>query len=500
MSSYAYIPLDQVVNDYVIAMQEDDYASNVSDYQLRQYALRDIREFGMDISANIKSTLLDVDEQYGYVEIPCDLLALTKIGQLGADGLVYVFAENKNMNLLKDQPAESVPDYLLGFDSYVFRNFIFESTVGRLYGMGGGQGAGEYRMNWAENRIEISMLSGTTQVVIEYISDEAKSDNVRQGVVVFLGALACHLDAADPKIRQILARLVSVLSTPSEAVQRSVSDGLPPLMKSLNDDERRALIESLLAQVTNGEGYADRRGAAFGLAGAVKGCGISSLKAYGVMDAVKAAVEDKKNPDAREGALMAFELLNLRLDRLFEPYVIHVLPMLLVCFGDQSEHVREATISAARAVMGQLSAQGVKLVLPALMKGLEDNAWRTKRGSVQLMGAMAACAPKQLSACLPQIVPRLSETLIDTHPKVVDAANAALKAIGEVIKNPEIEALSDYLLGAIAKPAELTQPCLDVLLEMTFVNVVDAPSLALIVPVLSRGFAGQTRGSQEKGG
>jgi hypothetical protein len=90
---------------------------------------------------------------------------------------VYVFAENKNMNLLKDQPAEAVPDYLLGFDSYVFRNFIFESTVGRLYGMGGGQGAGEYRMNWAENRIEISMLSGTTQVVIEYISDEAKSDN-----------------------------------------------------------------------------------------------------------------------------------------------------------------------------------------------------------------------------------------------------------------------------------------------------------------------------------
>ena len=126
--------------------------------------------------------------------------------------------------------------------------------------------------------------------------DEAKSDNVRQGVVVFLGALACHLDAADPKIRQILARLVSVLSTPSEAVQRSVSDCLPPLMKALTDDERRALVESLLAQVTDGEGYADRRGAAFGLAGAVKGCGISSLKAYGIMDAVKAAVEDKKIP------------------------------------------------------------------------------------------------------------------------------------------------------------------------------------------------------------
>ena len=175
--SYSYIPLDQVINDYIIAMQEDDYASNVADYQVRQYALRGIREFGMDISANIKSVLLDVNEQYGYVEIPCDLLALTKIGQIGSDGLVYVFAENKNMNLLENYPAESVPDYLLGFDSYVFRNFLFDGTAGRLYGMGGGQGAGEYRVNWAENRIEVSMLSATTQVLIEYISDEAKSDN-----------------------------------------------------------------------------------------------------------------------------------------------------------------------------------------------------------------------------------------------------------------------------------------------------------------------------------
>ena len=81
------------------------------------------------------------------------------------------------MNILPDQPADAIPDYLLGFDSYVFRNFIYESTVGRLYGLGGGQGAGEYRINYPENRIEISLLSDTTQVVLEYISDEAKSDN-----------------------------------------------------------------------------------------------------------------------------------------------------------------------------------------------------------------------------------------------------------------------------------------------------------------------------------
>ncbi len=49
--------------------------------------------------------------------------------------------------------------------------------------------------------------------------------------------------------------------------------------------------------------------------------------------------------------------------------------------------------------MGQLTASGVKLVLPALLKGLEDNTWRTKQGSIQLLGSMAYCAPKQVLGC-----------------------------------------------------------------------------------------------------
>ncbi|KAH3887179.1 hypothetical protein DPMN_011195 [Dreissena polymorpha] len=47
------------------------------------------------------------------------------------------------------------------------------------------------------------------------------------------------------------------------------------------------------------------------------------------------------------GALFAYEMMCTMLGKLFEPYVVHILPHLLLCFGDNSQYVREVGLSVS---------------------------------------------------------------------------------------------------------------------------------------------------------
>ncbi|GLD92999.1 hypothetical protein PINS_up001591 [Pythium insidiosum] len=319
-------------------------------------------------------------------------------------------------------------------------------------------------------------------------------DHQREGVVVCLGALAKHMDKSDPKVSSTVDLLVDALAIPSESVQRAVATCLAPLVTAVRD-RSAALLTTLLTRATSAETFGERIGAAFGVSAVVKGLGISALKQQDVIPRIEELMKSGGAP-ARQGAMLIFECLSERLGLLFEPYIIVILPIMLKCFADASPPVREAAAQTSRKIMGNLSAHGVKLVLPSLLRSMEDGAWRTKQAGIQLLGSMAYCAPRQLGSCLPQVVPKITDALTDSHPKVREASKAALRDIGSVVRNPEIASIAPALLNALEDPNKHTNDALQQLQSTTFQHSIDAPSLALVMPIITRGL--RDRGGDAK--
>lgn len=170
------VSIDQIVNDFMLTMGYDDYANNASEVVVRNFALRGVREIGFDMGLKVKGVEIAVDQTKGTATLPTDFVGLLKLGIIGSDGLVYQFVENKNINLIAGRNKDVIPGYT-AFDSEVYRNYIANGSQGRLYGMGGGKGAGEYRINYDQNRIELSSSVGSDTIAIEYIADEALSDS-----------------------------------------------------------------------------------------------------------------------------------------------------------------------------------------------------------------------------------------------------------------------------------------------------------------------------------
>ncbi|RBR09427.1 uncharacterized protein FIESC28_09877 [Fusarium coffeatum] len=332
------------------------------------------------------------------------------------------------------------------------------------------------------------LMSKFEQTLEQPDTNSDAADRVNEAVIIMYGALARHLSPGDPKIPIVIDRLVATLSTPSETVQYAIAECLPPLIQACPDQSSK-YFGQIMEQLLSSKKYAVQRGSAYGLAGLVMGRGIASLREYRIISTLTDAMENKKEANQREAALLAYELLSTMLGRVFEPYVIQIVPQLLTGFGDANANVRDACLASAKACFAKLSSYGVKKIMPTLLYGLEEQQWRSKKGACDLLGAMAYLDPQQLANSLPDIIPPLTGVLNDSHKEVRAAANRSLKRFGEVINNPEIKSLVDIILKALSDPTKYTDEALDSLIKVQFVHYLDAPSLALVTRILQRGLA-----------
>ena len=213
--------------------------------------------------------------------------------------------------------------------------------------------------------------------------------------------------------------------------------------------------------------------------------------------------------------------------------------------------MRAASDSAGAAVMGALNRNAVKLALPALFEAMADPKWQTKEAATKFLGHLAAAFPEAISvrcsgrvhvcprgppdsvghwsadlqphsryatksACcrglrplthlplhprhhptcplqvyLPEIVPVVTNCMVDLKPTVRTAATEALTKCCAAIGNRDIEPFVPHLIRCIGAPSEVPD-CVHKLSATTFVQSVDARTLSILAPLLVRGLTDRT--------
>jgi elongation factor 3 len=160
------------------------------------------------------------------------------------------------------------------------------------------------------------------------------------------------------------------------------------------------------------------------------------------------------------------------------------------CIGaadSKNADIKKAAAEAAIAICEKISPFAIKSLLPMIFAKLPvEVKWPVRELALKCITSFSKNASKQLGNALPEIVPEVTACMWDTKKQVKAAATDAMKAACDVIGNKDIEHMTDKIIVAITKPKEVPE-IMHQMAGVTFVQSVESPALAMVVPLLLRG-------------
>jgi elongation factor 3 len=170
-----------------------------------------------------------------------------------------------------------------------------------------------------------------------------------------------------------------------------------------------------------------------------------------------------------------------------EAYTKECLTAALEQAKSKSAAVKALANETSQAICENMSPFSIKSVMPAIFAQLPvEKNWQVRCAALNCIPIFNKTAPKQLGDALPEVVPEITACMWDTKKQVKTAATNAMKAACDVIGNKDIDHMTDKILVAITKPKEVPE-IMHQMAGVTFVQSVESPALAMVVPLLLRG-------------
>jgi len=193
--------------------------------------------------------------------------------------------------------------------------------------------------------------------------------------------------------------------------------------------------------------------------------------------------------DKKEGQVALEGLGKLASDkgRAVEPFLVSALGQILEATGDKSKNVKDAAWAAAKAIVEMMSPYALDAAMPALLSGLSVKAKPPqKEATLNIISSIAEKSPSSVGHVLVTLAMPVAELTCDLKKEVKDAAVACMTAICNCTGNRDLEPFLPFVVKA-AQSIDSTHACVERLAGCIFVQNVETPALAAMLPVLSRG-------------
>ncbi|CEL54075.1 mRNA export factor elf1 OS=Schizosaccharomyces pombe (strain 972 / ATCC 24843) GN=elf1 PE=1 SV=1 [Rhizoctonia solani AG-1 IB] len=238
----------------------------------------------------------------------------------------------------------------------------------------------------------------------------------------------------------------------------------------------------------------DAETAAENLAKQVKQEGLQTLVVEKVLEQLHAFAANKKSGYERESAAVGLHSLATHLKAAAGPLLLASVPVLLELYSDKGDVVRLAATAAVRAILALFPPEATRVVLRELLgvvSGEVGGKWKTKAGALDSIRRWVEEKSKKaeraeyIAAELAIILPTVENAMHDTKSEVSNAAKKCATALCGTVPNPDLEKHIPALVQAMESPANVPAT-IKAMSNTTFVAEVTAPSLAVLVPLLSR--------------
>ncbi|RSH80900.1 uncharacterized protein EHS24_008328 [Apiotrichum porosum] len=196
---------------------------------------------------------------------------------------------------------------------------------------------------------------------------------------------------------------------------------------------------------------------------------------------------NSKSGFERESAPVLVERICRSLGSGVEGIFIPVIPALLNLAMDKGQPVRSAVNSAIKALIKICPPESTRPVIQALARALEDcKGWRSKVAACKALEELVKPGAEEWVAMeLGETIPVIEKSMHDTKAEVSAAATKAATTLCGTLPNPDVLKHVSLLVDAMASPAAVPKT-IKGLSSTTFVAEVTGPTLAVMVPLLSR--------------